>query len=105
MDTAFNGNKTIKSENLTLKKQGQIAIPKHFLEKLDLHENDQLEVTVEDGKIIMQPVIKIDKEQAWFWSFEWQQGEREAESDISNDKINTFNDTEDAIEFLRSNRE
>lgn len=105
MDSTFNQKKTIKSEKSTVKKRGQVTIPKYVREVLDLHEEDQLEVTVEDGKIVMQPVITIAKDQSWFWSSEWQKGEREADNDISNDEVKTFNNAEDAISFLRSDKE
>lgn len=104
MEATFNQNKNIKPEKSTVKKRGQVTIPKYFREVLDLHEDDQLEVTIEDGKIIMQPVITIAKDQAWFWSSEWQKGEREADNDISNDEVKTFNNAEDAISFLRSDK-
>lgn len=104
MDTTYNHKKTVKPEKSTVKKRGQVTIPKHFREILGLNEDDQLELTIEDGKIIMQPVITIAKDQAWFWSPEWQKGEREAENDIAHDEVSTFNNVEDAITFLRSDK-
>lgn len=105
MSTIYNAEKNIKAENSTLKKRGQITIPKRFRDALDLREDDQLEVTVEDGKIIMQPVITIAKDQKWFWSPEWQKAEREADDDISKDNVKTFNNPKDAIAYLRSEKE
>lgn len=104
MGATFKQKKAIKPEKSTVKKRGQITIPKNLREELDLHEDDQLEVSVENGKLVMQPVITIAKDQSWFWSPEWQKGEREAEENISNNEVKTFNNAEDAISFLRSDK-
>ena len=42
----------------------------------------------------------MDKEQAWFWSERWQQGEKEATGDISAGRIHKFPDAESAVDFL-----
>jgi mRNA-degrading endonuclease YafQ of YafQ-DinJ toxin-antitoxin module len=40
----------------------------------------------------------IDKDQAWYWTEEWQKGEREAKREIANgDTIGPFDNAEDAI--------
>jgi antitoxin MazE len=92
---------TMKPEKLTLKKRGQVTIPKNFRELLGLEEEDQLEAVIEDGKIVLQPIITIAKDQAWFWTQQWQQGEHEAEEDIKNGDVHSFNNAENAIAFLR----
>lgn len=98
-------NKIMRPEKSTLKKRGQITIPKSIREILDLQEEDQLEMTIEDGKIVMQPIVTVAKDQTWFWTSEWQKGEREAESDIRNDRVNTFDNSNDAIAFLHSDED
>ena len=42
----------------------------------------------------------MDKEQAWFWSERWQQGEKEATEDIIAGRIHEFLDAESAVDFL-----
>lgn len=45
----------------------------------------------------------IDKDQAWFWTEEWQKGEREAKRDIMNgDTLGPFDNAKDAIAALKS---
>lgn len=60
----------------------QISIPKRVREALGLQEGDLIEVEERDGAIVLLPKKLIDADQAWFWSQEWQKGEREAEDDI-----------------------
>lgn len=92
---------TMEPKKSILKGKGQITIPKEIRKQLNLQENDQLEVTVEDGRIILQPVVTIAKDQAWYWTKDWQVAEREAEDDIKNNRVHSFKDVEDAISFLR----
>jgi AbrB family looped-hinge helix DNA binding protein len=60
----------------------QVSIPKRVREALGLEEGDFIEVEERDGTIVMQPKKLIDADQAWFWTPEWQKGEREAEEDM-----------------------
>ena len=87
---------------VTLKKKGQLTLPVAFRNALGLSEDDQLELSVEDGRVILTPVITIAKDQAWFWTEEWQKGEREAQRDIDSRNVKSFTDVEDAIASLRS---
>lgn len=91
----------MKPETLRLKKRGQVTIPKSIRDTLNLAEDDQLEVIIENGKIVMQPVMTIAKDQAWYWSKDWQKAECEAQDDIDHNRVSTFNNAEDAIRFLR----
>jgi hypothetical protein len=34
-----------------------------------------MDIAIEEDKIIIKPVIVIDRSQAWFWSKEWQKKE------------------------------
>ena len=42
----------------------------------------------------------IDKEQAYFWTEAWQEGEREAEEDIRAGRVNVFNTPDDLFAEL-----
>lgn len=60
----------------------QVSIPKEVRERLHLAEGDLVEVQERDGEIVMVPKKLIDAGQAWFWSREWQEAEREVDEDI-----------------------
>ncbi|MCX8103513.1 MAG: AbrB/MazE/SpoVT family DNA-binding domain-containing protein [Candidatus Bipolaricaulota bacterium] len=71
------------SRNMTrLRATGQVTIPKRIREALHLKPGDLLHVVLDDGCILLIPESAIDPDQAWFWTKEWQKGEREADEDI-----------------------
>ncbi|MCH8127523.1 AbrB/MazE/SpoVT family DNA-binding domain-containing protein [candidate division KSB1 bacterium] len=43
----------------------------------------------------------IDPEQRWWWTEEWQQGEREAQRDIDQGRIKEFHNPEELLNSLR----
>lgn len=67
--------------------KSQVTIPKEVVKALNLKAGDHLDVGIENGNIVIRPVFVIPKEQAWYWSESWQQGEHKAEDDIKSEKI------------------
>jgi len=65
----------------------QVSIPKAIRDRLNLHEGDYVEVEERDGEIVMVPKKLIDADQAWFWTPEWQAGERAADEDIKAGRV------------------
>ncbi len=94
----------MKPEVVKLQKRGQLTLPAAVRKELGLEENVQLEITVEDGRIILNPVITIGRDQAWFWTKEWQNGEKEAQNDIEAGDVTSFDNVDDAIGFLRGKK-
>ena len=44
--------------------------------------------------------IEITKSQAYFWTKEWQEAEREASADIKAGRVKTFDNVEELLEDL-----
>ena len=65
-----------------LRNRSQLTLPSEIVKKMKLQKGDILDVIVDDDKIIIKPVLVIDRSQAWFWSKEWQAMEKEADDDI-----------------------
>lgn len=64
--------------------RGQLTLPAEVREALRVAEGDEVEFTrYEDGTITVRGLKTIPADQAWFWSPEWQAGEREADQDIA----------------------
>ncbi|MGH4052515.1 MAG: AbrB/MazE/SpoVT family DNA-binding domain-containing protein [Clostridium sp.] len=83
-----------------IREKSQITIPKDLIKKLNLKVGDNIDIDIENGKIIIKPVVIIPKSQAWFWSKEWQQGESQSEKDIENGQVERFNSTQELFEDL-----
>ena len=67
---------------IEVRRKNQVTLPKVLAAQLHIQAGDLLEYIIEDGRIIITPKVLIPKEQAWFWSKEWQQGEREVQQEL-----------------------
>jgi hypothetical protein len=72
--------------------------------KAELHELvDQLPEQAVDGAAVLLGEMtdgKIDPEQAWFWTREWQEREREADEDIAAGRGTTYESDDDFVAAL-----
>ena len=72
--------------------------------KAELHELvDQLPDQAVNGAAILLEEItdgRIDPEQAWFWTREWQKREREADEDLAAGRVTRFEGDEDFLAAL-----
>ncbi|MDR1808337.1 MAG: hypothetical protein LBR33_10570 [Propionibacteriaceae bacterium] len=61
----------------------------------------QVKVTVDEAneQMVLAPHVAIPADQAWYWTPEWQAGEREVDADIANGRVTTYLTDE---EFLAS---
>ncbi|MBI4311196.1 MAG: AbrB/MazE/SpoVT family DNA-binding domain-containing protein [Chloroflexi bacterium] len=89
------------SELVQVRKKAQVTLPQSVRRSLNIEEGDFLDVRVEDGKIVLRVKKLVDKEQAWFWTKRWQEGEKEAEEDIRAGRTHRFDTAKDAIAFLQ----
>lgn len=78
----------------------EITIPKDLISKLDLKIGDNIDINIdiEDDKIIIKPVLIIPKSQALFWSKEWQQIDNHAEIETDNEVVINFNIDQEVFE-------
>jgi len=83
-----------------IRSRSQITIPSEIIKKLNLKQGDTLDVTVEDDQIILRPVVAVPKDQVYFWSKEWQQDEKQVQSDIENDKIKSAQSKDELFKDL-----
>ena len=74
----------------------QITIPEEVREKIPLEVGERVEVDVKDSQIIVRPVIEIPKDQAWFWTKEWQEGIRKAKEEYRKGKVKSYKSVKEA---------
>ncbi len=90
---------------LQLRENGQITLPTSIRRKSNLKAGDLLDVKVEeDGSIRLTPQMAIDRSQAYFWSKRWQAGELQAEKNIQTGKVEKFDNVDDLINDLESDK-
>jgi AbrB family looped-hinge helix DNA binding protein len=83
----------------------QITIPKDIFKKLSLEVGDILEAEVKGSAIFISPKKLIPKDQAWFWTKEWQEREREAEEDIRKGRVyGPFKNAKELLKFLKKTK-
>ena len=69
---------------------------------LHLNEGHNLNIQIEDGRIVLVPTVTIAKNQAWFWTKSWQQGERQAERDVEKGCLTNISGEKDLDAFFDS---
>ena len=85
-----------------IKNKYQIVIPEDVRKNIQLKIGDTLEIVEKDGVLILKPVIVIDKAQAYFWSEEWQAGEKKAEAAKKKGEFKEFKKASEAVKWLKS---
>ena len=89
----------------TLRAKGQLTLPDDIRKAAHLEEGDLLEAEITADGILLRPQKLIDATQAWFWTAEWQAGEREADSDRAAGRIETVGSGDEFLDALRSRAE
>jgi AbrB family looped-hinge helix DNA binding protein len=85
----------------TLRAKGQLTLPDEIRRAARLEEGDLLDAELTPDGILLRPQKLIDATQAWFWTPEWQAGEREADADRAAGTIQTFQSGEELVGALR----
>ena len=81
-------------------RNGQITLPANIRKKLGLEEGDLIEIEIIQDKAVLVPKKLIDKDQAYFWTKEWQKAEIEASEDIKAGRTRVFDTAEELFEEL-----
>ena len=84
----------------TLRAKGQLTLPEEIRAAARLEEGDLLEAEMTAEGILLRPQKVVDASQAWFWSPEWQEGEREATADLVAGRVETFQSGEEFLDAL-----
>ena len=74
----------------------QVTIPEDVREKIPLKVGERVEVIVRQGEIVIRPVMEVPREQAWFWSKEWQEQIAQSIKDIEKGKVKVFKSVKEA---------
>ena len=87
--------------------QSTISIPASFATRLSavgrllMNLADDLQAS-QAGATVRQKPEKVPKDQEWFWTEEWQQGEREVDEALARGEFKDFDTVEELIDELHS---
>lgn len=87
-------------ETIHFKDRGQVTIPKAIVDELGLKKGDLLEVRIEDGRIVLVPAVAVPRDQAWYWSEQWQAEEREVDKQIAQGEVTESMESDEALSVL-----
>ena len=85
---------------VNLKQKSQLTIPKGFVKRLKLRIGDKLEIEEMEGKLVITPVVVVPKDQAWFYSPEWQKKEQEVDRQKKEGRIHKASNKKELFKKL-----
>ena len=89
-------------ELVRVKRHYQITLPAGLRKRLNIDIGDYVEVENKEGDIVMRPVKVVHPDQEYFYTKEWQEGESQADKDISKgDVIGPFDNVKDSLKALK----
>lgn len=81
-------------------RNGQVTLPAAIRRAANVEEGDILTVHLEADRIVLIPKKLIDKSQAYFWTEDWQEAEREAEHDLAEGRVEGYETVDELIAAL-----
>lgn len=79
----------------------QITLPKPLREKFRVKEGDLVKIEETRGGLFVTPVETIDRDQTWFWTPEWQEGEKKVDDERKKGKVKNFKNIDDFVKDLK----
>jgi bifunctional DNA-binding transcriptional regulator/antitoxin component of YhaV-PrlF toxin-antitoxin module len=85
-----------------VQRRGVIALPSELRQRLHLDEpGAQMEITERaDGVLELRAALPIPADQAWFWTKQWQQREREVDDHVAAGRVIVHETSEDFLAHL-----
>jgi AbrB family looped-hinge helix DNA binding protein len=74
----------------------QVTIPEDVREKIPLKVGERVEVVARDNEIVIRPIMEIPRDQAWFWSREWQEQIAQSRADVEKGRVKAFGSVKEA---------
>jgi bifunctional DNA-binding transcriptional regulator/antitoxin component of YhaV-PrlF toxin-antitoxin module len=84
-----------------VQKNKNITLPVWMLKHFRVNVGDYVRLEETKKGVLMKPAKLIDSEQAYFWSKEWQKGEKATERDIQKGRVKKFKGVKGLMKDLR----
>ncbi|MBI4358639.1 MAG: AbrB/MazE/SpoVT family DNA-binding domain-containing protein [Candidatus Omnitrophica bacterium] len=85
-----------------IQKNKNITLPMWLIHRFHVEIGDFVRLEETKDGILMKPAKLIDPSQAYFWTKEWQEGEKEAEEDIRQGRIKKFKSVKALMDDLKT---
>ena len=79
-----------------IREKYQVTIPEEIRGKIPLKVGERVEVTARGTEIVIRPIIEIPRDQAWFWTKEWQEQITQSIKDLQRGKVKVFKSVKEA---------
>jgi len=89
---------------IKLSRNGQLTLPPAVRRALGLRAGELVEMKLVGHSLVVTPKKIIDKDQAYYWSAEWQAAERAADADIAAGNVKTFDTVGELMKELNSRK-
>ena len=86
---------------LKVQKNKNITLPMWLMQHFRIGAGDFVRLEETKQGVLLRPAKLIDPSQAYFWTKEWQEGERDAEADIRAGRVKTFKNVKALMKDLR----
>jgi len=87
-------------ELVKVREKGQVTLPLYIRKDLELKKGSFVLAKIVDNTIVLVPLKVIDKSQDWFWTERWQKLEADAEKDIQEGRVKTFDSVEELFDEI-----
>ena len=85
-----------------VQKNKNITLPIWLMHRFHVRAGDFVQLEEARNGVLIKPAKLIDPSQAYFWTKEWQEGEREADEDRRQGRVKKFKSVKDLMKDLRS---
>lgn len=79
----------------------QITLPAEIRKRLRLKIGDLMDIAVQGYRLILTPKRAVNLEEAWFWSEQWQEAEREVDAEVKAKRVKKARSAEELIRELK----
>ena len=83
-----------------IQKNKNITLPLWLIRRFHVEVGDFVRLQETKEGVLIKPAKLVDPSQAYFWTQEWQEGERDAEEDIRKGRVKKFKSVKDLMEDL-----
>ena len=86
---------------IRVQRNKNVTLPIWVLKQFHVGAGDYLRLEQTREGVLLKPAKLVDPSQAYFWTKEWQEGEREAEDDIRKGRVKRFKSVKELIKDLK----